>query len=283
MKARQIKLRDITFANDEPFALLGGVNVLEDLDFALRCAGHYKKVCERLDIPLVFKASYDKANRSSIHSFRGPGLEEGLRILQAVKDTHDIPVVTDVHSPEEAAAAAKVADIIQLPAFLARQTDLVRAMAETGAVVNIKKPQFLSPEQMRNIVNKFRECGNDQLLLCERGTNFGYDNLVVDMLGFGVMKRTCDELPLIFDVTHALQCRDPGGTASGGRRSQVVDLAKSGMAVGLSGLFLEAHPDPAQALCDGPSALPLDKLEPFLIQVKEIDDLIKAQPLLKID
>ena len=283
MKARQIKLRGITFANDQPFALLGGVNVLEDLDFALRCAGHYKKVCERLDIPLVFKASYDKANRSSIHSFRGPGLEEGLRILQAVKDTHDIPVVTDVHSPEEAAAAAKVADIIQLPAFLARQTDLVRAMAETGAVVNIKKPQFLSPEQMRNIVNKFRECGNDQLLLCERGTNFGYDNLVVDMLGFGVMKRTCDELPLIFDVTHALQCRDPGGTASGGRRSQVVDLAKSGMAVGLSGLFLEAHPDPAQALCDGPSALPLDKLEPFLIQVKEIDDLVKAQPLLKID
>ena len=283
MKARQIKLRDITFANDEPFALLGGVNVLEDLDFALRCAGHYKKVCERLDIPLVFKGSYDKANRSSIHSFRGPGLEEGLRILQAVKDTHDIPVVTDVHSPEEAAAAAKVADIIQLPAFLARQTDLVRAMADTGAVVNIKKPQFLSPEQMRNIVDKFRECGNDQLLLCERGTNFGYDNLVVDMLGFGVMKRTCDELPLIFDVTHALQCRDPGGTASGGRRSQVVDLAKSGMAVGLSGLFLEAHPDPAQALCDGPSALPLDKLEPFLIQVKEIDDLVKAQPLLKID
>lgn len=283
MKTRQIKLRGITFANDEPFALLGGVNVLEDLDFALRCAGHYKKVCERLDIPLVFKASYDKANRSSIHSFRGPGLEEGLRILQAVKDTHDIPVVTDVHSPEEAAAAAKVADIIQLPAFLARQTDLVRAMADTGAVVNIKKPQFLSPEQMRNIVNKFRECGNDQLLLCERGTNFGYDNLVVDMLGFGVMKRTCDELPLIFDVTHALQCRDPGGTASGGRRSQVVDLAKSGMAVGLSGLFLEAHPDPAQALCDGPSALPLDKLEPFLIQVKEIDDLVKAQPLLKID
>ena len=283
MTARKIQLRGITFANDEPFALLGGVNVLEDLDFALRCAGHYKKVCERLDIPLVFKASYDKANRSSIHSFRGPGLEEGLRILQAVKDTHDIPVVTDVHSPEEAAAAAKVADIIQLPAFLARQTDLVRAMAETGAVVNIKKPQFLSPEQMRNIVNKFRECGNDQLLLCERGTNFGYDNLVVDMLGFGVMKRTCDELPLIFDVTHALQCRDPGGTASGGRRSQVVDLAKSGMAVGLSGLFLEAHPDPAQALCDGPSALPLDKLEPFLIQVKEIDDLVKAQPLLKID
>ena len=282
MTARQIQLGDITFANDRPFALLGGVNVLEDLDFALRCAGHYKQVCERLGIPLVFKASYDKANRSSIHSFRGPGLETGLSILQAVKDSHGIPVITDVHSPEEAMAAAKVAGIIQLPAFLARQTDLVQAMAETGAVINIKKPQFLSPEQMRNIVDKFRECGNEQLLLCERGTNFGYDNLVVDMLGFGVMKRTCDDLPLIFDVTHALQCRDPGGAASGGRRSQVVDLAKAGMAVGLAGLFLEAHPDPNQARCDGPSALPLDQLEPFLGQVKAIDDLVKSQPALEI-
>ena len=283
MTARQIQLGNITFANDRPFALLGGVNVLEDLDFALRCAGHYKQVCERLGIPLVFKASYDKANRSSIHSFRGPGLEAGLQILQAVKDTLGIPVITDVHSPEEATAAAKVADIIQLPAFLARQTDLVRAMAETGAVINIKKPQFLSPEQMRNIVDKFRECGNEQLLLCERGTNFGYDNLVVDMLGFGVMKRTCDDLPLIFDVTHALQCRDPGGAASGGRRSQVVDLAKSGMAVGLAGLFLEAHPDPNQARCDGPSALPLDQLESFLTQVKAIDDLVKSQPMININ
>ena len=281
--AHQIKLGDITFGNDSPFDLLGGVNVLEDLDFALRCAGHYKDVCGRLNIPLVFKASYDKANRSSIHSFRGPGLEEGLQILQAVKDTHGIPVITDVHSPEEAVAAAKVADIIQLPAFLARQTDLVRAMAETGAVINIKKPQFLSPEQMRNIVDKFHECGNEKLLLCERGTNFGYDNLVVDMLGFGVMKRTCDDLPLIFDVTHALQCRDPGGAASGGRRTQVVDLARSGMAVGLAGLFLEAHPDPAQARCDGPSALPLDQLEPFLSQVKAIDDLVKGMPTLNIN
>ena len=281
--AHQIRLGDITFANDRPFALLGGVNVLEDLDFALRCAGHYKDVCSRLGIPLVFKASYDKANRSSIHSFRGPGLKQGLEILQAVKDNHGIPVITDVHSPEEAEAAAKVADIIQLPAFLARQTDLVRAMAETGAVINIKKPQFLSPEQMRNIVDKFRECGNEQLLLCERGTNFGYDNLVVDMLGFGVMKRTCDDLPLIFDVTHALQCRDPGGAASGGRRTQVVDLARPGMAVGLAGLFLEAYPDPAQARCDGPSALPLNQLEPFLTQVKAIDDLVKGMPPLEIN
>ena len=280
--ARQVELGNITFANDQPFVLLGGVNVLEDLDFALHCAGHYKTVCERLGIPLVFKASYDKANRSSIHSFRGPGLEEGLTILQAVKDTHGIPVITDVHTPEEAVAAAAVADIIQLPAFLARQTDLVTAMANTGSVINIKKPQFLSPEQMANIVEKFKECGNEQLLLCERGSNFGYDNLVVDMLGFGVMKKTCQDIPLIFDVTHALQCRDPGGAASGGRRSQVVDLARAGIAIGLAGLFLEAHPDPDQARCDGPSALPLDLLEPFLSQLKALDQLVKTQPQLNI-
>ena len=282
MKARQIQLSDITIANDHPFTLLGGVNVLEDLDFALRCSAHYKAVCGRLNIPLVFKASYDKANRSSIHSFRGPGLQKGLEILQAVQETHSIPVITDVHSPEEAIAAAKVADIIQLPAFLARQTDLIRAMAETGAVINIKKPQFLSPQQMRNIVEKFRECGNDKLLLCERGTNFGYDNLVVDMLGFGVMKRTCGNLPLIFDVTHALQCRDAGETASGGRRRQVLDLAKAGMAVGLAGLFLEAHPDPNQALCDGPCALPLNLLEPFLAQIQAIDRIVKQMGQLNI-
>ena len=280
--ARQVQLGNITFANDQPFVLLGGVNVLEDLDFAVHCAGHYKKVCQRLAIPLVFKASYDKANRSSIHSFRGPGLEQGLSILQAIKDTHGIPLITDVHTPEEAVAAAAVADIIQLPAFLARQTDLVTAMANTGSVINIKKPQFLSPEQMANIVEKFKECGNDQLLLCERGSNFGYDNLVVDMLGFGVMKQTCQDIPLIFDVTHALQCRDPGGAASGGRRSQVLDLARSGMAIGLAGLFLEAHPDPHNARCDGPSALPLELLEPFLSQIKAVDDLVKSQERIEI-
>jgi len=278
-----IQLNNIVFSNDHPFVLIGGINVLEEIDFVLDCAQHYKEVCNKLNIPLVFKASYDKANRSSIYSFRGPGIEKGLKILQAVKDTHNIPVLTDVHTPDEAKEAANVADIIQLPAFLARQTDLVAAMAKTGSVINIKKPQFLSPQQMRNIVEKFRECGNEQLLICERGTNFGYDNLVVDMLGFGVMKRTCDNLPLIFDVTHALQCRDPGGAASGGRRTQVVDLAKAGMAVGLAGLFLEAHPNPDQARCDGPSALPLDLLEPFLQQIKAIDDIVKSLPALQIN
>tara|TARA_B100000073_G_scaffold2211_2_gene1841 strand:- start:1394 stop:2245 length:852 start_codon:yes stop_codon:yes gene_type:complete len=282
MAARCVAMGDIRFANDAPFVLIGGVNVLESRTFALEVADHYKKVCETLGIPLVFKASYDKANRSSIHSYRGPGLNDGLEILQAVKDTHGIPVITDVHSPEEAAPAAAVCDIIQLPAFLARQTDLVEAMARSGAVINIKKPQFLSPSQMANVVEKFRECGNEQLLICERGSNFGYDNLVVDMLGFGVMKSCCDDLPLIFDVTHALQCRDPGGAASGGRRNQVGDLARAGMAVGLAGLFLEAHPDPDNALCDGPSALPLAQLEPFLKQAKAIDDVVKAMPALEI-
>ena len=282
MSARQVSLGSITFANDAPFVLIGGVNVLESRQFALDAAGHYSDVCRRLNIPLVFKASFDKANRSSIHSYRGPGLDEGLTILQAVKDTYNIPVITDVHTPEQAAPAAAVCDIIQLPAFLARQTDLVEAMARTGSVINIKKPQFLSPSQMGNVVEKFRECGNDQLLICERGSNFGYDNLVVDMLGFGVMKRCCDQLPLIFDVTHALQCRDPGGAASGGRRSQVVDLARAGMAVGLAGLFLESHPDPDQARCDGPSALPLDALEPFLTQLKAVDTLVKSLPVLNI-
>jgi len=240
-------------------------------------------VCNRLGIPYVFKASYDKANRSSIHSFRGPGLEEGLAILAAVKSTFGIPVITDVHTPEQAAPAAEVCDIIQLPAFLARQTDLVVAMAATGAAINIKKPQFLSPSQMANIVEKFAECGNTRVMLCERGSNFGYDNLVVDMLGFGVMKRDCGNAPIIFDVTHALQCRDAGGAASGGRRAQVLELARSGMAVGLAGLFLEAHPDPDKARCDGPSALPLAQLEPFLAQVKAVDDLVKSLPPLHID
>ena len=282
MAARSIALGTIRFANDAPFVLIGGINVLESREFALEVAGHYKTVCTKLGIPLVFKASFDKANRSSIHSYRGPGLREGLEILQVVKDTHGIPVITDVHSPEEATPAAEVCDIIQLPAFLARQTDLIEAMAKTGAVINIKKPQFLSPSQMSNVVEKFRECGNENLLICERGSNFGYDNLVVDMLAFGVMKRCCNDLPLIFDVTHALQCRDPSGAASGGRHSQVVDLARSGMAVGLAGLFLESHPDPDKARCDGPSALPLALLEPFLQQVKAIDEVVKALPTLSV-
>ena len=283
MAQKTVSVGDVIFANDKPFVLVGGVNVLESEQFAVDVAGTYKEICAELDIPLVFKASYDKANRSSINSFRGPGLEKGLAIFEAVKKVHGLATITDVHTPEEAAPAASVVDIIQLPAFLARQTDLVRAMADTGAVINIKKPQFLSPEQMQNIVHKFRECGNDRLILCERGSNFGYDNLVVDMLGFGVMRKMTGDVPVIFDVTHALQRRDPGDSASGGRRSQVADLARAGMATGLAGLFLESHPDPDKALCDGPSALPLHQLRPFLEQVKAIDELVKGLPKLEIN
>jgi 2-dehydro-3-deoxyphosphooctonate aldolase (KDO 8-P synthase) len=278
----RIDVAGLEIGNDQPMVLLGGVNVLESRSFALEVAAEYQRVCEALGIGLIFKASFDKANRSSIHSFRGPGLRDGLEILAEVKSQYGLPVITDVHTPEEAAPAAAVCDVLQLPAFLARQTDLVAAMAATGRPINIKKPQFLSPEQMANVVNKFRELGNNQLMVCERGSNFGYDNLVVDMLGFGVMRRVTGGVPIIFDVTHALQRRDPGDAASGGRRSQVLELARAGMAVGLAGLFLEAHPDPDQALCDGPSALPLALLEPFLKQVKACDDLAKSLPSLNI-
>ena len=199
-----------------------------------------------------------------------------MKIFQELKQTFGVKIITDVHEPSQAQPVADVVDVIQLPAFLARQTDLVEAMAKTGAVINVKKPQFVSPGQMGNIVDKFKEGGNDKVILCDRGANFGYDNLVVDMLGFSIMKKVSGNSPVIFDVTHALQCRDPFGAASGGRRAQVAELARAGMAVGLAGLFIEAHPDPEHAKCDGPSALPLAKLEPFLKQMKAIDDLVKG-------
>ncbi len=279
-----ISIKDnVRVSNTEGFVLFGGINVLESRELALRSCAEYVRVTQKLGIPYVFKASFDKANRSSIHSYRGPGLEEGLKIFEAVKAEFGVPMLTDVHEPWQAQTVAEVVDVLQLPAFLARQTDLVVALAKTKRVINIKKPQFLSPTQVQNIVDKFKEAGNDQLILCDRGTCFGYDNLVVDMLGFGVMKKVCADIPIIFDVTHALQQRDPSGRASGGRREQVADLARSGLAVGLAGLFLEAHPNPIAAKCDGPSALPLDQLEPFLTQLKALDDLVKSFPTLIID
>jgi len=229
----------------------------------------------------VFKASFDKANRSSMHSFRGPGFEQGLQWMADIKAHFSVPLITDVHEPAQAEAAAPVCDVIQLPAFLSRQTDLVVAMAKTGAILNVKKAQFLAPHEMAHILNKCAEAGNDQVILCERGSSFGYNNLVVDMLGFGVMKAL--NVPVIFDVTHALQ--KPGGRtdSADGRRGQVTELARAGMAVGLAGLFLEAHPDPNQAKCDGPSALPLAQLEPFLQQMKAIDGLVKSFEMLETD
>ncbi|NLK85475.1 MAG: 3-deoxy-8-phosphooctulonate synthase [Aeromonadales bacterium] len=276
MSDKVIKIGNISVGNHLPFVLFGGMNVLESRDLAMQICEHYVKVTEKLHIPYVFKASFDKANRSSIYSYRGPGLEEGMKIFEEIKSTFNVPIITDVHEVAQAEVVAKYADVLQIPAFLARQTDLVSAIAKTGKVVNIKKPQFLSPSQMINVTKKFEECGNENLLLCDRGTNFGYDNLVVDMLGYGVMKQVCGDYPIIFDVTHSLQCRDSSGAASGGRRAQVADLARAGMAVGIGGLFLEAHPNPDAAKCDGPSALPLDKLEPFLAQCKAIDDLVKS-------
>lgn len=278
-----IEVQNLNIANDRPFVLFGGMNVLESRDLALSMAETYVEITQKLGIPYIFKASFDKANRSSIHSFRGPGMDEGLKIFEEIKKTFNVPLITDVHETHQCQPVAEVCDIIQLPAFLARQTDLVAAMAKTGAVINIKKPQFLSASQMQHIADKFRECGNEKLILCERGTSFGYDNLVVDMLGFRTMKAATGGAPVIFDVTHSLQCRDPGGAASSGRRQQVLELARAAMGVEIAGLFLESHPEPDKAKCDGPSALPLALLEPFLSQIKAVDDLVKALPSVEIE
>ncbi|MDO6681246.1 3-deoxy-8-phosphooctulonate synthase [Oceanobacter sp. 5_MG-2023] len=260
-------------SNDKPFTLFGGMNVLESRDLAMAICEHYVEVTTRLGIPYVFKASFDKANRSSINSYRGPGMEEGLKIFEEIKATFNVPIITDVHETYQAAPVAEVVDVIQLPAFLARQTDLVVAMAETGAAINVKKPQFLAPHEMRHIIKKFAEAGNERVMLCERGSSFGYNNLVVDMLGMDDMKPMA---PVIFDATHALQ--RPGGRtdSADGRRQQAFELARSGMALGIGGLFIEAHPNPAEAKCDGPCALPLDKLEVYLKQMKAVDDLVKS-------
>jgi len=277
-----MKVGGIEVNNDGPFTLFGGLNVLEDLSSTLYAAERFVEATSQLGIPFVFKASFDKANRSSINSFRGVGLDQGIEIFSAVKKEFGVPVITDVHEIDQISIVSEVADVLQIPAFLARQTDLVVKIAQAGKPINIKKPQFMSPSQIKNIVEKCKEAGNSQVMICERGSNFGYDNLVVDMLGFQVMKDTTDNAPIIFDVTHSLQCRDPSSDASGGRRSQLVELARAGMATGLAGLFLETHPDPDNARCDGPSALPLHLLKPFLEHVKAIDDTVKSLPKLLI-
>jgi 2-dehydro-3-deoxyphosphooctonate aldolase (KDO 8-P synthase) len=278
-----LTVKTVIIDNDKPLVVFGGVNVLESRDLAMRTCEAFVEVTQRLSMPYVFKGSFDKANRSSINSYRGPGIDEGLRILQDVKNAFQVPILSDVHEPWQASVAAEILDVIQLPAFLARQTDLVVAIAKTGKPVNIKKPQFLSPTQVVNIVEKFKEAGNEQLILCDRGTCFGYDNLVVDILGFGVMKAVSGNLPIMFDVTHALQKRESGARASGGRRSQLVELTMAGVATKLAALFVEAHPDPDNAKCDGPSALPLHKLGEFLQQVNLLDQLVKSQPKLEIE
>jgi len=271
---KKIQIRDVKLSNENSFALVGGLNVLESESVALQVAETFRSITDKLRIPYIFKASFDKANRSSIDSFRGPGLDEGLQILEKIKSEFDVPILTDIHEPYQAAPTADVADVLQLPAFLSRQTDLIVAAAKTGAAINIKKAQFLAPEEMINILQKCESSGNARLILCERGTSFGYNNLVVDMLGFSVMKSF--GYPVLFDVTHALQRPGGMGDAAAGRRETVRELALAGMSQKIAGLFLEAHPEPEQALCDGPCALRLNQLEPFLRQMKEMDDLVKS-------
>ena len=273
VQQKVIGLKNFEIGNEKDFVLFAGLNVLESRDMALRVAGVLAEACEKFHIPFVFKASFDKANRSSINSYRGPGMELGIKILDEVKHQFDVPIITDIHEPNQAHPVSEVADVLQLPAFLARQTDLVTSLAKTGALINIKKPQFIAPREVRHIVEKFKEAGNEKLMVCERGTCFGYHNLVVDMLGFQVMKEI--GFPLIFDVTHSLQEPGARSDSAGGRGQYVFQLARAGLAQKIAGLFLEVHPNPHEALCDGPCALALEKVVPFLQQMKALDVLIK--------
>ncbi|MES2624550.1 MAG: 3-deoxy-8-phosphooctulonate synthase [Pseudomonadota bacterium] len=276
-----LQLGSIQIANNLPLVIVGGMNVLESEELALQVAAEFSRCCKKLGLSYIFKASFDKANRSSINSFRGPGLEKGLQILARIKSEFGVPVLTDIHEPAQAEPAAEVVDILQLPAFLSRQTDLVQALAKTGAMINIKKAQFLAPHEMGHILRKFEEAGNSRLMLCERGSSFGYNNLVVDMLGFPIMKQF--GYPVLFDVTHALQMPGARSDSAGGRRQDVVNLARAGVSQNIAGLFVEAHPNPDAAKCDGPCALPLHKLEPFLSQLQSLDRLVKEMPALIID
>lgn len=275
MKQKIIYINNIKISNSLPFVLFGGVNVLETYDQTMRICEYYIKCTEKIGIPYIFKASFDKANRSSIDSYRGPGIEKGIKIFESLKKSFEVKIMTDIHETYQAQLIAEVVDIIQLPAFLVRQTDLVQAIAKTGSVVNIKKPQFLSPYQMINVVEKFNKNGNDKLIICERGSIFGYDNLIVDFLGFSILKKVNHNNPVIFDVTHSLQTREKFSKECSGRSDQILEFSRAAIAIGIAGLFIEAHPDPKKALCDGDSALPLNQLEPFLIQIKALDDLVK--------
>ena len=275
-----MKLRNFEIGNNKSLTLMGGMNVLESRDLAMQVAEDFKKVTDKLNINYIFKASFDKANRSSITSYRGPGLEEGLNILKEVSDEFDVPVITDIHEPDQAEPVSEICEVIQIPAFLARQTDLVNAAASTKSIIQFKKPQFLSAPEMKNVVEKCAAAGNSNILLCERGNSYGYNNLVVDTLNFQILKKFMT--PVIFDVTHSLQLPGGLGGSTDGRREYVLSLAKAGISQSIAGLFLEAHPNPDEAKCDGPCALPLSMLEEFLTQIKELDDFIKQQENLDI-
>ena len=275
-----MKLRDFKIDNKEPMVLMGGMNVLESRDLAMEVAEKFKESTNNLNINYIFKGSFDKANRSSISSYRGPGLEEGLKILEEVSNAFDVPVITDIHEPLQAQSVSEICEVVQIPAFLARQTDLVSAAAKTKSIIQFKKPQFLSAQEMSNVVEKCIAAGNENISLCERGNSFGYNNLVVDTLNFQILKKLSK--PVIFDVTHSLQLPGGLGSATGGRREHVLNLAKAGISQSIAGLFLEAHPNPDEAKCDGPCALPLSSLDDFLKQIKDLDDFIKDQKDIEI-
>jgi 2-dehydro-3-deoxyphosphooctonate aldolase (KDO 8-P synthase) len=253
--------------------IIAGPCVIETEEVVDETASTLKRLSDTLRLPIIFKSSYDKANRSSINSYRGPGLKEGLRILREIRDRYEMPVLTDVHSPEEAKVASEVVDLLQVPAFLSRQTDLILACAETGLPVNIKKGQFLAPWDVKNIIQKFVSTGNRKVMITERGTTFGYNNLVVDFRSFPIMRSF--GYPIIFDVTHSLQLPGGLGSSSGGQREYAPVLARAAVAAGVDGLFMEVHPAPEKALCDGPNMIRLDELEELLRVVKEIDGIIR--------
>ena len=272
---KQIELSNFSISNDKELTIIGGMNVLESHSLAMQVAEHFKKVTEKLNLKWVFKASFDKANRSYIDSFRGLGFEEGLKILEDISSTFDVPVLTDIHEKDQAIPVSEICEIIQIPAFLCRQTDLIEAAAKTNKIIQFKKPQFLSAPDMRNVVTKCYGFGNEKVLLCERGNIFGYNNLVVDMLNFDIMKSF--DVPVVFDVTHSLQMPGGLGKSTAGRREYLLQLARAGISQKIAGLFLETHPNPDEAKCDGPCALQLSLLEDFLLNIKDLDVFVKSQ------
>ena len=274
-----MKLCGFEVGLDQPLFLIAGPCAIESEQLALETAAELKIITERLGINFIYKSSFDKANRSSIDSFRGPGMQEGLRILQKVKQQIGVPVLTDVHEDTDVQAVAEVVDVLQTPAFLCRQTNYITRVAATGLPVNIKKGQFLSPWEMKNVSDKARSAGNEQIMVCERGASFGYNNLVSDMRSLAVMRDT--GCPVVFDGTHSVQLPGGHGTSSGGQREFIPVLTRAAVAVGISGLFLETHPDPANALSDGPNAWPLEHMEQLLMTLKALDEATKAVPMLE--
>ena len=270
-----INLNNFNIGNYEPMTLMGGVNVLESDSVVMNVAEKFAESTKDLNINWIFKGSYDKANRSSISSFRGPGIEEGLRMLEKVKSQFHVPVITDIHEPSQAEQVAEVADVIQIPAFLCRQTDLVVAAAKTKKIIQFKKPQFLSATEMKNVIEKCSQAGNSKIILCERGNSFGYNNLIVDMINFQIMKEL--DVPVIFDATHSLQLPGGLGHAADGRREYLLPLARAGLSQCIAGLFIEAHPDPDNAKCDGPCAISSDEIPKVVSQLADLDDFIKNQ------